>query len=896
MKSEASRRAPVAALVLVVVLLLGGLAVYVRRAPGGPPAPAPQRSRVAARELPRLVELEAPPRRDPDRPGKLALEGFVVDERDQPVAGAIVTLDAEPPQRRETDAQGYFSIEGLLARPYAVAARKDAASLGPLRVGVAPGLEPIRLRLRLGMRIVVAVHDAREGRPLPGARVELLGGPDIAATADGTGVATLAGVGPGRFVVRATADGYAPARKDVFPTGRPAEVATLSLGLLRGALVAGTVVDPSGRPAAGARVELERAAAALFLVGDSEVARADASGQFSFPAVAAGAWRLRATHEAFAPAVSAPFDADGLTPQPRHWLQLGEGGRVAGRVVDRAGAPVPFAEVQVVADRAPSFKAMRRASCDEHGAFAIAGLPLVQLAVGATTAVASSRFAVVDLSRQPEIGDVSLVLERDGVIAGTVVGSDGAPRAEVVVRVDDDEAVLHLPETRAAALTGADGRFLLQGLLPGKHVVQAVVPGTLYPNLGDPSPRADETAGRAVVETGRRDVELVLDEGAIRGVVRFADGRSPASFTAQLDSDAIDRVHFSGNDGAFRLARIPAGAHWVKLAGPELSPKSVKAVVVADGETDVGVVVVEGGRAVRGEVRDAKGAPVAGARVIAAHAIGNELDLALGELEAYDGGKETRTDERGAFSLTGLEDDVRVIVASHPAHGSSANVALPDMIQAPIVLTLRATATLAGRLTRGGKPIQGAVTAVQTEKGGSTLARSFVTSEADGSFRIERLPAGRYTVGYGGGYRLDLLWIVLENDERTLEVDLAPGETRTLALEVPVLPLLQVQVLQRGAPVEAMAYLAPGEAPVRTGAELDALVATPGTRLESTEGWVPLRSELPPHVALFPAVKPGRRTVCARPFEDRAGWFACATVEVTPAPDRQAVTLVAPER
>lgn len=845
-----------------------------------PPRPA-RREAVSLPPGSRVVPSPLRTVQDDEPPGLLALEGFVVDQSDRPVPEALVQVEARPARRTTTDRQGYFAFSGLAGRTYEVVARRGDSTAGPLRLTVSPDSAPVLLRLGAGARLQVLVLDATTDRPLAGARVEVQTFA-LAETTDSSGVAVLRGLATGRFTVRAAAPGYAPLRKEVFPSAGGA-VDRSTLALLPGALLAGTVVDPSGGRVAGATVELERASGALLFAPEPESVRTSERGEFRFEAVARGTFRLRASHSDWAPVVTAPFDADGATPQPRHWLQLGDGVSLRGRVLTRTGAAAPFAEVSAVFDQAPSLRAGRRTLCDARGAFELRGLPRVAVALVASDGAAVSKTRVVELARGPA-PETTLVLEEDGIIEGVVVGSDGAPRPEVVVRLADDPSILALPRDLPAGLTGPDGRFALRGLAPGRHVLQAVAPGSPYPKLDSRQVRGS----RLEVETGTLDARLVLAEGAVRGRVAFEDGTLPARFAVQLEDDVADRQAF-GSGGSFLLERVPAGDHGLRVQGPDFAEARALARVPEGGIGEVGTVVVARGRTLRGEVRDGQG-PVPGARVISARELGGELDLALGSAVPYEDGKETLTDSQGTFVLSGLEKGVRVVVAEHPVRGSSPHVEVfPG--QGPIVLELQPTGSISGRLTRGGRPLQGAVTAVRESEAG-TLSRAFVTSEADGSYRLDRLPPGEYVVGWGGAYRLELLTIVFEQDERTTRVALGPGEQRTLDLEIPVQPVLQVHGLVGGQPAATFVYLAPRGTRAARAEELEALGKT--VRSVSSEWWSALSDELPPHTAVLPAVEPGEHVLCVRRAGPPVGPVACRSVEVSARPDVQRVTVELP--
>jgi len=189
---------------------------------------------------------------DDDPIGAFRLEGQVIDEHEQPVAGAEVGIDANPPKVVKSDASGAFVFEGLIARAYAVEARADAGYAGPVRVRLGAKPEPVTLRLHAGGSVEVAVTDGTA--PIANAAVELRATVLWTATTNAAGVATFSHVGAEWAPLVASAPGFAPAAMMLGTSGDPKAPVRVALVLARGAAVSGMVVDGAGKPVGGARV------------------------------------------------------------------------------------------------------------------------------------------------------------------------------------------------------------------------------------------------------------------------------------------------------------------------------------------------------------------------------------------------------------------------------------------------------------------------------------------------------------------------------------------------------------------------------------------------------------------------------------------------------------------
>jgi protocatechuate 3,4-dioxygenase beta subunit len=341
---------------------------------------------------------------------------------------------------------------------------------------VAPGARVDAPDLVIAAGIAVTGHVfTPAGAPAAGAAVHMQGersGRRLAVTSD-DGTFALANLADDTWLVEARAPGFAPSA--VARLGRrrgavsPAEPLTLRLGPPRS--ITGRVVGPDGAAMAGARVRALRLSAA-----DPVTAITDADGRFALVDLDAGPFALVANKDGLAAARAANVPAPTVDLE----LRLGALGAIAGVVRGPGGAPLPAFTVEIVDGRlatgvrASLERRERFASAD--GAFHLGGLEAgrYELVVSAPGAAAARR--TVDV---PEAGlaDASLSLVAGASVAGLVVDSQtGAPIGGVRI------TVLSLGDQ--AAVTDADGRFVLGGVAPGRRSLSFDHPGYVIKSVG----------------------------------------------------------------------------------------------------------------------------------------------------------------------------------------------------------------------------------------------------------------------------------------------------------------------------------------------------------------------------------------------------------------------------
>lgn len=637
-----------------------------------------------------------------------AIEGVVLDERGDPVAGVKVSTRQEPEfgtsRGVTSDAQGRFRLAKLFPGEWTV--RTAAPQYLPATAEVTLRLEEVRtgleLRLARGAAIAGRVVDDL-GRGVAGAKVTALrneerGGMrierftgDEAVVTDAGGNFTLAGLAGETATIRAFGRGHTEAMAANVPIGAGEVV----LQVQRHGVVAGVLVGEDGAPIAGSMVHARpgtggaaglidfEAGVGVPLMPGRANARTAADGTFRIEGVPPGPLTIVAEGKGHRPAsqsgvVLAPAqELGGLR------LIAPTGASVEIVVVDAAGQPVAGAEVKAQSPQAQAGPGMRfratsvsaedgdvhviggnddlgSGTTDASGKVVLKALPARRLEFRASHPAHAD--AVPVQLEVPTAGriDGRLQLRQPGFATVTVLGGDGAPAGGAQFSV---EGPLGAPDTDTRQYTtGADGKVRVGPLAAGDY--RAVL-------LRD---QEMQRAGGMVFVTGERS-ELKSSERTFRiaaGETSVLDLRKPTLVTLQgrvlgaegpvanctvtlAEADAPEGPAIAGfggrsattdGDGRYRFADVVPG-RMVLRYGPRDS------VVKAKLEVDV-----FGDRTEQEQDLPLRTGTLKVQAVVAG--TGEPLDGALVELQAFDpaaGG--TRTSQRMmmvSIGTTGDED------------------------------------------------------------------------------------------------------------------------------------------------------------------------------------------------------------------------------------------------
>ncbi len=465
------------------------------------------------------------------------------------------------------------------------------------------------LKLQRGVTVSGRVVDAATGAPLAGGRVLVS---PVGEQGEARFYLYATTDADGRFRTHVPAGGRVQAWPQTPPAGylqpdpppgeeyaRPpqaaadADITFPDIKLRKSVGLAGRVVDADGKPVAGAVVFTD--ASEPF---GRDAIRSGPDGRFTVPGLdpddEVRVWVRQADR------VNVPQVAKVNAPEPLT-IRLSEaaGMRLAGRVVDAAGAAVPGAAVEVQSLRRNAGRRSRMwtggrqelLTADADGRFRSSNLWVgdsYKLQVSAD-GFASAEVEVRDGQPVPDVRLTRVT----GSVRGMVVGLDGKPVAGATVfsKGDTDKTL--------EASSAADGTFTLTGYRDAPGFVQARKAGyrlgllpadpngppvtlVLRTTAEPPAPAPDLTVHRAALDTLTREVlekfwaergEGVQKYGHLIGIAATFDPEMARRWAAEAKADpakwlpAPDLLPLARTDPAAAVAQLPPDvAAAVKLA------------------------------------------------------------------------------------------------------------------------------------------------------------------------------------------------------------------------------------------------------------------------------------------------------------------------------------------
>lgn len=714
----------VAAAVAAVALVAGGVWTWATDAPGR-----------AERGAPAIVEDgHAAPTAQPTRSSR-----------------AGTTAPAAPPAR-ETAADDASGVVDVLVR---------ASTGAPIEGAI---VEVHAMRARLAGAVDEDAYSSPAATPSPTART----------TTGADGIAHLAGLPRDRSAqVIARRAGFATAGLRITPGAADAPPRA-EIVLVAGHTLAGRVVTPSGSPVAHAAV-LAGDATARFGVGRDPaplLARgtADADGRFALAGLSRGTTHVFAAHPG-GPVV--PVALVAVPDIAEVVLVLPEAASASGTVRDATTrAAIAGALVSVHGYLATGSGGVTTAT-DAEGRWRVDGLPFESARVVARAAgyVRESGAVPQTPLRAGAAVTVDLTLRRGATVAGVIRGG-GAPvaRARVTVAWAGDAYA-----ERASAATGADGRFSVDGVPPGRATVVVSADGWFQEGFPRAWTRAVQTgnvpasAVVAVPETGTVACDVDLARGAsVSGRVFAPDGTPIGG--AEVHAAYDDDEGFE-NDGPWRVATATTaadGTFVVSGIGPAPRVRIVAShprhasnhvaleLPAADAPAPRVEIRLLTKATIRGRVTSPAGAELAGAVV-------ESTTMAIGGGAAADEwawawARRTPVGPDGRFEVEIAQAtsnvSLRATAPGFPPSPAVRAAVTPDARAPEVTLTLAAGRSVLGRVTNAATaaPIAGArvrlvaadARADTHRAQAATAAPQVAVTDATGEFTLRALGDGTW--------------------------------------------------------------------------------------------------------------------------------------------------------
>jgi protocatechuate 3,4-dioxygenase beta subunit len=569
-----------------------------------------------------------------------------------------------------TDTEGRFNVTGLGKGPFVVKVElqreleKGSELWRAKATKVAPGTEGLEVTLAAPCTLEGRVVDA-EGTGVKDYRLRVHSAGAVffdpgetreERVRDEEGHFRLTSIEAGDWEVTASAEGFGPAapRKVTLPWSEPEP---LVIALAPAASVAGTVLDPSGAPVAGASIttHVDTAQRLQRLRGSSNDPKAlsGADGTFTLSGLAAGANSIVASHDEFSPSEPVPVELRTGATTSGAVLRLRKGAIVSGEVFGADGKPA--GGVRVLA-QSPGGLDMAMKNADVEGRFRIENLAPGSWTITAlldareidtegeaddTTAafLENMRFTMIELADGEEKHVVLGAPPKDPVLVHGRVRHGREPVASGMVNFMP-EGGKGLEALKMSALD-ASGAFEARLDAPGRYVVSVQVTGE--------SAFQQQTIEfrEAIPEVQEHSLELALPLGGIRGRVLGSEREPLAGARVTLTTDGgIESGSMMGGqyaeavtleDGSYAFDYLRPGTYGVAAGGALFGGAFGNAssagrelrsnLRVDEGRTLEGVdfELKKPGR-ISGRVIDAAGVPVKDVAVFVRNANGRLLD------------------------------------------------------------------------------------------------------------------------------------------------------------------------------------------------------------------------------------------------------------------------------
>ena len=416
-------------------------------------------------------------------------------------------------------------------------------------------------------------------------------------------------------------------------------------------------------------------------------------------------------------------------------VELPAGGRISGRVVDKAThQPITAFQAGISTSRGGGGMVvmtppMLKQFTSDDGTFTLENVkPGPTQVVASAPGYTTGRAPTVEVQDGKAVADVEVALEAGAKLVGRVTDSNGAPISGVAVRSDvtGGGRVMRFDAADSSAVTDPSGEYAIDSLEPGdKSFVfsrSGYVSETKSITLaGGKDNRLDVTLGSGVRVSGT----VITDAGA---------AVSEATVSASSAAGAGHQAHSDAN-GAFTIEGLAPGHYTFTATKVGLATGIVRDVDIATNN-NVQITMKSGG-------------------TITGHITGlaaNELEQTTVTASGANGNASTPVDSTGNYRIDGAPTGtVRVAARTGQMFGGSARSAPPKTVQldaggtAQVDLEFKSDTVIRGRVLRNNQPVASANINFFPRQG-KTQTNASTTSNSNGEYQVSGLEDGPYNV------------------------------------------------------------------------------------------------------------------------------------------------------
>jgi hypothetical protein len=377
---------------------------------------------------------------------------------------------------------------------------------------------------------------------------------------------------------------------------------------------------------------------------------------------------------------------------------------------------------------------IRQSFRTKDGRFTYRGLPTGVWTL-LTTAAGYQRFDISDarISENESTEEILIPMRAGLTVRGRIVDEitkDAIASALVSFR----EASMGRYEgnfrTRPSVRSGKDGSFVLEGVPPGAVRIEAGAPKYTTKEI------------ETFVSAKPPPVEIALSKGGtVAGYLAGADGLTPVQGEVSLVSfdEYVAMATATGSAGEFSFAQVAAGRYLLTGRGGGLNGR--REITLAHNERLEGIVLpMTAGHSIRGVISGLRPEEREEAVVVVTSDDNKNSGLA----------HQANADQRGAYEISGVAPGVVSIEVLVERRGQLHRVVqMPANGDLTVNFEYKTEARLTGRVTRGGKPLAGAVLNISAATADEGLFMHSTVTAQNGDYAINDAPQGEYTLSVG---------------------------------------------------------------------------------------------------------------------------------------------------